>query len=162
MEKGDSGAAQCLRGPEVESVVRSLRRGIIGRRILNAELKNGRVLIGSAATTSRALAGRRINAIERHGKFIAIHLDQGFLVVHLGMTGRLLLNAEPDKWTHAIFNLDRGTLIYSDPRQFGRIEYGRALPERVAKLRTGAFGGGGSTNSRRVWQSAIRQSKPYC
>jgi formamidopyrimidine-DNA glycosylase len=121
-------------GPEVESVVRSLRRGIIGRKILNAELKNGRVLIGSAAATSRALAGRRINAIERHGKFIAIHLDQGFLVVHLGMTGRLLLNAEPDKWTHAIFNLDRGTLIYSDSRQFGRIEYGRELPERVAKL----------------------------
>jgi formamidopyrimidine-DNA glycosylase len=121
-------------GPEVESVVRSLRRGIIGRRILNAELKNGRVLIGSAVTTSRALAGRRIDAIERHGKFIAIHLDQGFLVVHLGMTGRLLLNAEPDKWTHAIFNLDRGTMIYSDPRQFGRIEYGRTLPERVAKL----------------------------
>ena len=71
--------------PEVESVVRSLRPGIVGRRILNAELKDGRVLVGSAAVTSRALAGRKIVRVERHGKFIAIHLDAGFLVVHLGM-----------------------------------------------------------------------------
>jgi formamidopyrimidine-DNA glycosylase len=120
--------------PEVESVVRSLRPGIIGRRILNAELQNGRVLIGSAAVTARALQGRRIDRVERHGKFIAIHLDQGFLVVHLGMTGRLLLNGEPGKWTHAVFTLDKGTMIYTDPRQFGRIEYGRELPARVARL----------------------------
>ena len=120
--------------PEVESVVRSLRPGLVGKRILNAELKNGRVLIGSAAAASRALAGRRVIRIERHGKFIAIHLDQGFLVVHLGMTGRLLLNAEPGKWTHAVFTLDRGTMIYDDPRQFGRIEFGRELPARVARL----------------------------
>ena len=120
--------------PEVESVVRSLRPGIVGRRILNAELKDGRVLVGSAAVTSRALAGRKIVRVERHGKFIAIHLDEGFLVVHLGMTGRLLLNAEPAKWTHAIFTLDKGTMIYDDPRQFGRIEYGEELPARVARL----------------------------
>ena len=120
--------------PEVESVVRSLRPGIVGRRILNAELKNGRVLVGAAAATSRALAGRTILRIERHGKCIAIHLDEGFLVVHLGMTGRLLLNAEPATWTHAIFTFDKGTMIYDDPRQFGRIEYGKELPARVARL----------------------------
>jgi len=120
--------------PEVETVVRSLRPAIVGRRILNAEFGQLRVLIGSPHKTAEALAGRRIKSIERHGKFIAIRLDRGYLVVHLGMTGKLLVNAGPTKWTHAVFALDRGTMIYDDPRQFGRIEYSLDLPERVAAL----------------------------
>jgi formamidopyrimidine-DNA glycosylase len=120
--------------PEVETVVRTLRPAIVGRRILNAEFTQLRVLRGSPTETMRALAGRKIKSIERHGKFIAIHLDKGFLVVHLGMTGKLLVNAEKSKWTHAIFTLDDGVLHYDDQRQFGRIEYGEELPERVAAL----------------------------
>lgn len=120
--------------PEVETVVRTLRPAIVGRRILNAEFRQARILIGSAQATTRALVGRRIKAIERHGKFIAIRLDRGWLVVHLGMTGKLLVDAERTKWTHAIFTLDDGVLHYDDQRQFGRIEYGAELPERVAAL----------------------------
>lgn len=120
--------------PEVETVVRTLRPAIVGRRILNAEFLQLRVLRGSPIDTAKALAGRRIKSIERHGKFIAIRLDRGYLVVHLGMTGRLLVNAEPTKWTHAVFTLDQGILHYDDQRQFGRIEYGVELPDRVAAL----------------------------
>jgi formamidopyrimidine-DNA glycosylase len=120
--------------PEVETVVRSLRPAIVGRRILNAEFTGLRVLIGSARKTARALAGRKVAAVERYGKFIAIRLDRGYLVVHLGMTGKLLIDGALTKWTHAIFTLDRGSLVYEDPRQFGRIEYGDELPARVAAL----------------------------
>jgi formamidopyrimidine-DNA glycosylase len=120
--------------PEVETVVRTLRPAITGRRILNAEFLGLRVLRGSPQDTAQALAGQRVRSIERHGKFIAIKLDRGYLVVHLGMTGKLLIDAAPTKWTHAIFTLDRGVLLYDDPRQFGRIEYGVDLPERVRAL----------------------------
>jgi formamidopyrimidine-DNA glycosylase len=120
--------------PEVETVVRTLRPAIVGRRILNAEFSGLRVLIGSARKTANALAGRKVVAVERYGKFIAIRLDRGYLVVHLGMTGRLLIDGAMSKWTHAIFTLDQGALLYEDPRQFGRIEYGDELPARVAAL----------------------------
>ncbi|HEX4274841.1 MAG TPA: bifunctional DNA-formamidopyrimidine glycosylase/DNA-(apurinic or apyrimidinic site) lyase [Bryobacteraceae bacterium] len=120
--------------PEVETVVRTLRPKIVGRRILNAEFTQLRVLVGSPIKTAKALAGRKIQSIERHGKFIAIRLDRGYLVVHLGMTGKLLVNADPTKWTHAVFSLDKGVLHYDDQRQFGRIEYGLELPARVAAL----------------------------
>jgi formamidopyrimidine-DNA glycosylase len=120
--------------PEVETVVRTLRPAIAGRKILNAEITGRRILIGSRRAAESALAGRKIMGVERHGKFIAIRLDRGWLVVHLGMTGRLLVNGELSKWTHAIFTLDRGTLVYEDPRQFGRIEYSAELPERVQAL----------------------------
>ncbi len=120
--------------PEVETVVRTLRPKITGRRILSAEFTGLRVLIGDARETAEALVGRKITGVTRHGKFIAIALDQGFLVVHLGMTGRLLVDGELTKWTHAVLTLDQGSLVYEDPRQFGRIEYGVSLPARVAAL----------------------------
>lgn len=120
--------------PEVETVVRSLRPAVVGRRILNAEITGLRILIGSARKTASGLTGRTITAVERYGKFIAIRLDRGYLVVHLGMTGRLLIDGEMSKWTHAVFTLDKGSLVYEDPRQFGRIEYGLELPTRVAAL----------------------------
>jgi len=120
--------------PEVETVVRTLRPAIVGRRILNAEFGQLRVLRGLPLDTAEALAGQRVIAVERYGKFIAIRLERGVLVVHLGMTGKLLMDAERSKWTHAIFTLDQGVMSFVDPRQFGRIEYGAELPARVSAL----------------------------
>ena len=113
-----------LKFPEVETVVRSLRPAIVGRRILNAEFGQLRVLIGSPHKTAEALAGRRIKSIERHGKFIAIRLDRGYLVVHLGMTGQLTVvpTREPTpSHTHLVMDLDDGDsqLRFRDIRRFG-------------------------------------------
>jgi len=121
--------------PEVETVVRSLAP-LTGRRILKAEFRCARVLRGADADRLAAeIEGRRIGPVRRHGKFILISLDGGgYLIVHLGMTGRLLRNAEPGKHTHAILTLDRGVLLYDDSRQFGCIEFSQGLPARVAKL----------------------------
>lgn len=120
--------------PEVETVVRSLAP-LAGRRIVNAEFRKPRVLIGDADESASFLRGRLIAAVSRYGKFIVLHLEPaGLLIVHLGMTGKLLTDAPLAKHTHAIFTLDQGTLHYEDSRQFGRIECASALPERVAKL----------------------------
>jgi formamidopyrimidine-DNA glycosylase len=82
-----------------------------------------------------SLAGRRIASVRRHGKFILMSLQGGgYLVVHLGMTGRLLLSGDPGKHTHAILTLDRGVLLYDDSRQFGCIQFSQEIPERVLKL----------------------------
>jgi formamidopyrimidine-DNA glycosylase len=83
---------------------------------------------------TRRLAGRRIESVTRRGKFILIALDQGTLTVHLGMTGKLLLEGEAGEHTHGVFNLDDGMLLYHDPRQFGRIEFSEGPPPRVARL----------------------------
>ncbi len=80
------------------------------------------------------MVGARIQTITRRGKFIVIELSRGYLLVHLGMTGKLLANGEVTKHTHVIFTLDDGVLLYTDSRQFGRVEYAAELPERVAKL----------------------------
>jgi formamidopyrimidine-DNA glycosylase len=121
--------------PEVETVVRSIAR-LKGRRIVKAEFGNPRVLRGADPRRLAALLrGRCVVGVARRGKFILIVLDPGgYLVVHLGMTGRLLLGASPSKHTHAILTLDRGSLLYDDSRQFGCFQFSADVPARVASL----------------------------
>jgi formamidopyrimidine-DNA glycosylase len=121
--------------PEVETVVRSLAPRLAGRRIVRAAFNSRFVTPGNRKLLASRLAGRTIQNVQRRGKFIVIALDQGSLSVHLGMTGKLLLDAPETGHTHGVFTLDRGTLIYDDPRQFGRIEWNPSLTHgRIAAL----------------------------
>jgi len=120
--------------PEVETVVRSVAAQLAGRKIVSTSFTSRFVTPGSRAKLSQRLAGRRIESVTRRGKFILIALDQGNLTVHLGMTGKLLLEGESGEHTHGVFTLDDGLLLYHDPRQFGRIEWSAGAPPRIAKL----------------------------
>ncbi len=121
--------------PEVETVVRSIAP-LKGRRIVTAEFRCLRVLRGGDPDHMAArIQGRRITGVKRYGKFILLSLDGGgYLMIHLGMTGRLLLGGAPGKHTHAILTLSRGVLLYDDSRQFGCLEFSEDFPHRVARL----------------------------
>jgi len=120
--------------PEVETVVRSLAPHLPGRTIVHAEFRSKFVTPGDRRLLAKRLAGRTIRSVRRHGKFILIELDRGVLSVHLGMTGKLLLDAPRGTHAYGVLELDRGVLIYDDPRQFGRIEWSESMPERLARL----------------------------
>jgi formamidopyrimidine-DNA glycosylase len=120
--------------PEVETVVRTIAPHIVGCTIQHAELRSRRVTRGGHAETATALAGATIQAVRRHGKQILIDLDRGVLYVHLGMTGKLLWNAESGKYTRAYLQLDRGALLYDDIRQFGRVEFFPAMPAILERV----------------------------
>lgn len=121
--------------PEVETVTRSIAP-LVGRRIVSAEFRCLRILRGGDPDGMAArMAGRRIAGVKRYGKFIVMPLEGGgYLTIHLGMTGRLLLGGETGKHTHAILTLDRGVLLYDDSRQFGCIQFSEEFPQRVARL----------------------------
>ena len=121
--------------PEVETVARSIAP-LVGRRIVSAEFRCLRILRGGDPDVmAERISGRRIRSIQRYGKFIVVTLQGGgFLTIHLGMTGRLLLGGERGKHTHAVFTLNRGVLLYDDSRQFGALEYSDEFPARVARL----------------------------
>ena len=120
--------------PEVETVVRSVASHLAGRRIVSAQFTSRFVTPGNRAGLAKRLAGRRIESVRRRGKFIVIVLDQGTLTVHLGMTGKLLVEGTAGEHTYGVFTLDDGLLLYHDPRQFGRIEWSPEVPPRVARL----------------------------
>ena len=120
--------------PEVETVVRSVRAHLVGRRIVASKFTSRWVTPGSRAKLAARLAGRLIESVGRRGKFILIGLDKGTLTVHLGMTGKLLVAGTVDTHTHGVFTLDDGVLLYHDPRQFGSIEWSPGASPRVARL----------------------------
>jgi formamidopyrimidine-DNA glycosylase len=125
--------------PEVETIVRDLRGPLVGRRIVDGTLlRPGMVRLEPEAFMSRVV-GRRVEKVERRGKYIRIGLEGGiWLLVHLGMSGRLslaLASSEMAKHTHATWRLEGGLeLRYSDPRRFGRLgagteaEIGQMMP----------------------------------
>jgi formamidopyrimidine-DNA glycosylase len=105
-----------------------------GRRIVAARFTSRFVTPGNRKKLAARLEGRTIESLRRRGKFIVMTLDQGTLSVHLGMTGKLLLDAVAGEHAHGVFTLDRGALIYDDPRQFGRIEWSAGDAVRASKL----------------------------
>ncbi len=120
--------------PEVETVIRSIAPHIVGGTIERAHCSSTRVTRGGLAQTASALTGSAIRGVRRRGKQILIDLNHGILYVHLGMTGKLLWNQQPGKYTRAIFELDKGTLIYDDIRQFGRVEFFETLPKVLERV----------------------------
>lgn len=126
--------------PEVETVVRSIRPHITGHEILSAEVRSHRVTRGDFCLTEEGLSGARIEAVRRRGKQIFVDLDDGILYIHLGMTGKLLWNAEPGKYARALLHLDNGLLVYDDVRQFGRFEFFSALPDVIGRKGPDALG----------------------
>jgi len=76
--------------PEVEHVVRALRRAVLGRQIVASEIRLPKLTLPTSPSVfNRKLKGSRISGLDRRGKFILIELDSGkVLVVHLRMTGK--------------------------------------------------------------------------
>ncbi|HTQ60955.1 MAG TPA: bifunctional DNA-formamidopyrimidine glycosylase/DNA-(apurinic or apyrimidinic site) lyase [Candidatus Solibacter sp.] len=127
--------------PEVETVARGLRRTIIGRRIVSVSL--GKTdFIDDPTALEQHLPGRRIEAVDRYGKFMLLRLspvhrnasecssgaaESAALLIHLGMTGHIAPKpaAQPcEKHTHVSFLLDDDReLRYTDARRFGRLAY---------------------------------------
>jgi formamidopyrimidine-DNA glycosylase len=103
--------------PEVETFVRGLASAV-GRTIGSAEVFDTRL-----AVAPEDLAGARIAAILRHGKYIRIEFADGRkLVIHLRMSGRLRLDCEgsEEQYVRMILHLDDGESIYFvDPRRLG-------------------------------------------
>ena len=120
--------------PEVETVVRTLAPRLKGRRILEARFSSHHVVRQKFALLRQRVRDQQVKSIRRHGKFIVLELDRGFLTIHLGMTGKLLLDREPGPYARAVFTLDQGLLVYDDIRHFGRIEWSAELLERAEAL----------------------------
>ena len=132
--------------PEVETVVRDLRPLLVGRRVTG-------VWFGPLALRKpwmrgwgHRLAGRRVEAVRRRGKWIVTEIDRGDrLVFHLGMTGQLTVAAAalPKKdHTHLVFTLDGGEdeLRFRDVRRFGSATLFKADEEVQAFFKAAGLG----------------------
>lgn len=113
--------------PEVETIRAQLADRVPGRTIVRVEVLDPRLTSPEdPADFAEAVAGRRIDAVGRRGKYLLLELDTGdALAVHLRMTGRLHWQAGPalaeERFLRARFHLDdASSLTFGDMRRFGR------------------------------------------
>ena len=127
--------------PEVEVTRMSFAARIAGARVLEARL--GKPLRWPLGYPVGALAGRTVRGVRRRGKYLLLDLDQGLLLLHLGMSGSLnFAPALPPPGVHDHFELvtTQGTLRLHDPRRFGAVVYAPAEDDVAAQKLLGRLG----------------------
>lgn len=113
--------------PEVETVRRTLLP-IVGMKIRGAWTNAKGLHMGRKPPKARLakLVGHTFTELRRHGKYLILDTDGPLsLLVHLGMTGRLLVKPHSDdrpKHTHVVLDLGKVELRYVDARRFGQVD----------------------------------------
>ncbi len=108
--------------PEVETIRQELTPYVIGKTITGVMLFWDRIVRRPSPEEFKSgVIGRRIIDLTRRGKYLFFHLDDGHvLVMHMKMTGSLIVDPADDRFTRAILELDNGSkLHFWDPRKFG-------------------------------------------
>ncbi len=110
--------------PEIETIVRKLRKVLIGKQIAGVRLSGLPLRKPIGDTFASKLCGRTIRKIVRRGKYLILELEpRAFWLMHLGMSGRVLYHppaGEVARHTHAIIKFSDSTeLEYRDHRRFG-------------------------------------------
>lgn len=124
--------------PEVETIVRSLRNGgqfgpsVLHRRVDAAYVDWARTIAEPDMDSFKGLIlGRHIETVTRRGKYIVMYLNEGYLLIHLRMSGDLRVEKAYDesgneipfrKHDRVVLNFgDSYRLAFFNPRKFGRM-----------------------------------------
>ena len=121
--------------PEVETVRRGLAPVMEGQRIARAEVNRPDLRWPFPLRMAERLTGAAVIRLRRRSKYILADLDtQDCLLIHLGMSGRMLISGDPlgqfvhdhpapEKHDHVVFHMESGARItFNDPRRFGAMD----------------------------------------
>lgn len=121
--------------PEVETVRRGLTPAMEGQVITRAQVNRPDLRWPFPEHMADRLTGKRVLGLRRRSKYILADLDSGeTLLIHLGMSGRMLISGDPlgqfvhthpapEKHDHVVFDMENGARItFNDPRRFGAMD----------------------------------------
>jgi formamidopyrimidine-DNA glycosylase len=121
--------------PEVETVRRGLAPVMEGQVIARADVRRPDLRWPFPPRMAERLAGQRVNRLRRRSKYILADLGSGeTLILHLGMSGRILISGEmqgsfhhhhpaPEKHDHVVLDMESGARItFNDARRFGAMD----------------------------------------
>jgi len=125
--------------PEVETVRRGLAPAMEGQVIAEAELRRADLRWPFPPDMAARLTGARVVQLRRRSKYILADLDRGeSLIIHLGMSGRMVISGltaphvpgqfhfdhpAVEKHDHVIFHMAQGARVtFNDPRRFGAMD----------------------------------------
>jgi formamidopyrimidine-DNA glycosylase len=121
--------------PEVETVRRGLAPVMEGQLIAKADVNRPDLRWPFPERMAERLAGQKVLQLRRRSKYILADLGSGeSLLIHLGMSGRMLISGDPlgqflhdhpapEKHDHVVFHMGNGARItFNDPRRFGAMD----------------------------------------
>lgn len=121
--------------PEVETVKAGIAPAMEGRIIARAEVNRPDLRWPFPEDMAARLTGKRVTALRRRSKYILADLDSGeTLLIHLGMSGRMLVSGQkvgefhhphpaPAKHDHVVLHMDNGVRVtFNDARRFGAMD----------------------------------------
>jgi formamidopyrimidine-DNA glycosylase len=108
--------------PEVETSRRGIEPHLVGATILHAVVRNGRLRWPVSEEIYR-LSDVPVLSVRRRAKYLLLELPDGWIIVHLGMSGSLRILSEElpaEKHDHVDLVMSNGKVLrYTDPRRFG-------------------------------------------
>jgi len=110
--------------PEVEVTRLGIKPHLEGRQITHVDVIDGRLRWPVPRGLPKILIGQRLDVIERRGKYLLLKMTNGYLIIHLGMTGVLRVLAQKDPLKphdRVVIHFDQLTLRLHDPRKFGAV-----------------------------------------
>lgn len=113
--------------PEVETVRRGLVPVMVGKRLVRTDVRRPDLRWPFPDRMAERLTDVTVLALRRRSKYILADLSSGeTLIVHLGMSGRMLIapvGQEPQKHDHVIFETeDDMSVTFNDTRRFGAMD----------------------------------------
>ena len=108
--------------PEVETSRRGIEPHLVGATIMHATVRNGRLRWPVSEEIYR-LSDKPVLSVQRRAKYLLLELPDGWVIIHLGMSGSLRILPEElpaDKHDHVDLVMSNGKVLrYTDPRRFG-------------------------------------------
>lgn len=120
--------------PEVETTKEGIKIHLEKRVIERVIVRNPQLRLPVNSNLNELCSQQTIQTISRRAKYILIRLDEGYLIIHLGMSGHLRViptDTPAGKHDHIDLCLDNNlALRYCDPRRFGLFHYSATDPQK--------------------------------
>ncbi|EHH68482.1 bifunctional DNA-formamidopyrimidine glycosylase/DNA-(apurinic or apyrimidinic site) lyase [Gluconobacter morbifer] len=130
--------------PEVETVMRGFRDAFEGQRISRVSVNRPDLRWPFPLDLREKLEGRTVLSFHRRAKYILMRVEGGWtMMLHLGMSGRLLLgragqNTTPPRHEHLVLETENGARAgLVDPRRFGMVDLVHTAEETDHRLLAG-------------------------
>ncbi len=125
--------------PEVETFKEYFDETSLNQRISNVLIRDNRVLNVQENNFKKTLKSNQFNSTLRHGKYLFVKLNTGFIVFHFGMSGDLYyFNDIKEEPTHSriLFEFANGNyLSYISQRMFGKVDLTKDIEDFIAKTK---------------------------
>jgi len=120
--------------PEVETTKNGLAKLLTSKIITKVDIRNSNLRWKLDHSIVSNINNQSIRSFSRRGKYILFHLERGYLMIHLGMSGKINVvdTQEPlKKHDHFLLHFDKKVMRFNDPRRFGSIFYLESLDHKL-------------------------------